>query len=149
MKGKVITFDVHNPVNEMQVVHKNQLINLVGDMLTNQDLINQCKLLYVEYSVYSEHFKTQTPCALPLIDSQWEIALDNYLDDSEAEVDFEIVDGSFGNYVKIINPKTSWNKAEVEEIIRKVYCDGYERATANLHWSGEINKAVNKYLKPY
>jgi hypothetical protein len=103
---------------------------------------------------------------LPLKYSQWQAAIDNGLVDSDKIVEFEIgiatckqcmlvqgmhlspdCCGNYTQYAKIIPPKKrTYTEDEVKDIIRKVYTDGYERATAGLHWSGEIDKAVKTYL---
>jgi hypothetical protein len=49
--------------------------------------------------------------------------------------------------LRVMPAKDSWSREEVEEIIRQVYVDGYERANANQHWSGQVEEKIKEYLK--
>jgi hypothetical protein len=96
-QGKVKSVPVSEVTEGMQVVLKNQIINLIGDMLFNKDLIEVCKTLVVEYELekknysldnsYTKKFKEMQ---IPLKFKQWQAAIDNNEVDSEKIVNFEL-----------------------------------------------------------
>lgn len=123
----------------------NKIFKWKTDLLLDGATVSKIKMLPKPSQEFINKFVKQynsdNPINEILIEYEDTVAFDGHtVTGSELKVNTK------DNTITIKKLKTSWTKAEVEEIIRMVYTDGYERGNAKLHWSGEIDKAVDKYL---
>ncbi len=133
MKGFIKSIPVKKVTEGMQVIYKNQIINLIGDMLSNTDLLKACKTLVVEYIEVPSNAKPGIRelikvVQLPLKYSQWQV------DKIDTEVEFEVA------YVNENKSEFSNNGMQIAKIILK---------EKRMYSEEEITAYLKKELSQY